>query len=173
MSLSTAEERDPIIEKLIEMLEANGPTALVNKYIQGDVLAPPKSELPIVSIAKDGTNVRSDGTMQDVHTISIVLAVIEDWTKDLNESFDLTRGTNALWRYFEKRNANYSVAEKTLIYALRANQKLDNNLFISINDNGLEADYGLGIEKRGSNIFSVEGIIRFNIELTQQKPNLY
>lgn len=173
MSLSQAEYRDPIIKKLIEMLESDGPTELVNKYIYGDVLAPPKSQLPVVSVAKDGINVASDGTMQDRHTIPIVMAVIVDWTRDLNESFDLTRGTNQLWEYFEKRNANYSVAEKTLIYALRKNQKLDNNLFISINDDGLNADYGLGIEKRGSNIFSVEGIIRFNLELTQQKPNLY
>lgn len=173
MSLSNAEYRDSIVKKLIDMLEADGPSELVNKYIYGDVLAPPKSELPIVSIAKDGLQIVSDGTMQDRHVLSIVMAVIVDWTADLNTSFDLTRGTNKLYELFEGRDSEYRIKANTLSYALRKNQKLDNNLFISVNDNGLNVDYGLGIEKRGSNIFSVEGIARFNLELTQKKPNLY
>lgn len=171
--MALVEYRDPILKELIGMLEAEGPEELVGHYQYGDVLAPAKTLLPVVSVARDGTTVRSDGTMQDVHVTSIVMAVIYDWTIDLNQSFDLTRGTNALYRLIEERNTDYSVKTGTLSYALRKNQKLADNLYISIRDEGLRIDYGLGFEKRGANIFSVEGILRFNIELTQKKPGLY
>lgn len=171
--MALEEYRDPILEALIVMLEAEGPEELVGHYIYGDVLAPAKSMLPVVSVARQGTNIQSDGTMQDVHVTEIVVAVIYDWTTDLDQSFDLVRGSTALYKLIEERNADYSVKDNTLVYALRDNQKLDDNLFISIRDGGLSVDYGLGWEKRGDNIFSVEGILRFNVELTQPKPNLY
>ena len=171
--MAVTEYRDPILKAIIDMLEVEGPEELEGHYVYGDVLAPAKSLLPVVSVARQGTNIQSDGTMQDVHTSAIVLSVIYDWTQDYDQSFDLTRGSNGLYQLIEGRNADFSIKARTLSYALRDNQKLADNLYISIRDNGLEIDYGLGWEKRGSNIFSVEGILRFNIELTQPKPNLY
>lgn len=171
--MALEEYRDPILKELIDMLEAEGPEELRGHYVYGDVLAPAKTMLPCVSVARQGTNVRSDGTMQDVHTSAIVMAIIYDWTTDLDQSFDLVRGSTGLYKLIEERNADFSVKEGTMVYALRDHQKLADNLFISIRDEGLMVDYGLGWEKRGDNIFSVEGILRFNIELTQPKPNLY
>lgn len=171
--MSLSEYRDPILKALIDMLEAEGPSELVNHYIYGDTLAPAKSALPVVSVARDGTRILSDGTMQDRHVTAIVMAVIVDYTVDLNTSFDLSRGTSQLYELIEARDEERRLKPKTLAYALRDNQKLGNNLFISVNDDGLLIDYGLGVEKRGSNIFSVEGILRFNVESTQKKPNLY
>jgi len=177
--MALEEYRDPILKELIDMLEREGPEELKGHYVYGDVLAPNKSELPVVSIARDGTTIQSDGTMQDVHTTSIVMAIIYDWTTDLDQSFDLVRGSNGLYRLIEEREDDITsqeylaVKKGSLSYALRTNQKLADNLFISIRDGGLRIDYGLGWEKRGSNIFSVEGILRFNIELTQKKSNLY
>lgn len=171
--MALEEYRDPLLKALIDMLEVEGPTELVGHYIYGDVLAPSRSMLPCVSVAREGTVVRSDGTMQDTHTTAIVMAVIYDWTTDLDQSFDLVRGTTGLYKLFEERNDDFTVKARTLIYALRDNQKLADNLFLSINDDGLQVDYGLGWEKRGDNIFSVEGILRFNIELTQPKPEFY
>lgn len=171
--MSLSEYRDPILKALIDMLEAEAPAELRGHYIYGDVSVPPKSALPVVSVARDGTTVISDGTMQDRHVTAIVMAIIVDYTSDFNQSFDLSKGTTKLYELIEKRDANLAVSQGSVIYALRKNQKLADNLFISINDNGLLVDYGLGIEKRGEGIFSVEGILRFNIESTQQKPNLY
>lgn len=171
--MSLSEYRDPILKAVIDMLESEGPAKLVNHYIYGDTLAPAKSALPVVSVARDGTRILSDGTMQDRHVTSIVMAVIVDYTTDLNTSFDLSRGTSELYELIEARDTNRDLKANTLAYALRKNQKLGDNLFISVNDDGLLIDYGLGIEKRGSNIFSVEGILRFNVESTQRKPNLY
>lgn len=171
--MSLSEYRDPILKAIIDMLEADGPAELVGHYVYGDTLAPAKSDLPVVAVARDGTRIVSDGTMQDRHITSIVLSLIVDWTDDLNTSFDLSRGTNKLYDLVEARDENRQLKTGTLGYALRKNQKLAANLFISVNDDGLNIDYGMGVEKRGPNIFSVEGIIRFNVEATQKKPNLY
>jgi len=171
--MALEEYRDPILTALIEFLEENGPEELKGHYIQGDSLAPNKNDLPVVSVARQNTVVRSDGTMQDVHITSIFMAIIYDWTTDLDQSFDLVRGTTGLYRLMEERDDNFYAKPGTLVHALRDGQKLADNLFISVNDDGLRLDYGMGWEKRGDNIFSVEGVLRFNIELTQPKPEYY
>jgi len=171
--MALEEYRDPILEALIVMLEAEGPAELQGRYIYGDVISPNRSELPVVTVEKQGTVIQSDGTMQDVHVNSIIMSIIYNWTQDLDQSFELARGNTGLYKLIEERNTDFSVKANTLSYALRDNQKLADNLFISIRDEGLRIDYGRGWGKRGSNIFSVEGILRFNIELTQPKPNLY
>lgn len=171
--MSLQEYRDPIIAKLITMFEADGPAELVGHYMYGDVLAPNKNDLPVVSIARDGTQIVSDGTMQDRVIHSFTMAVIYDWTQDLDQSFDLVRGSTALYRLFQEMDDNNTIKTGTLTYALRKNQNLGDNLFISINDSGVLVDYGLGFGKRGDSIYSVEGIVRFNVESCQQKANLY
>ena len=171
--MALSEYRDPILKAIIDMLEVDGPAKLAGHYIYGDTLAPPKSALPVVAVSRDDTNISSGGTMEDVHKQSIVMAVIVDYTSDFNTSFDLTRGTNQLYELIEGRDEDRVLLPNTIAYALGKNQKLSPNLFISINDDGLKIDYGLGVEKRGSNIYSVEGIIRFGVEFTQQKPNLH
>ena len=171
--MALSEYRDPILKAIIDMLELDGPEELKKHYVYGDTLAPPRSALPVISVARDGTRIVSDGSMQDRHITAIVMAIIVDYTTDFNTSFDLTKGTNKLYELVEARDTALKLKTKTIAYALRKNQKLGDNMFISVNDEGLAIDYGLGVEKRGANIFSVEAILRFNIENTQKKPNLY
>ena len=171
--MALSEYRDPILKAIIDMLELDGPEELKKHYVYGDTLAPPRSTLPVISVARDGTRIVSDGSMQDRHITAIVMAIIVDYTTDFNTSFDLTKGTNKLYELVEARDTALKLKTKTIAYALRKNQKLGDNMFISVNDDGLAIDYGLGVEKRGANIFSVEAILRFNIENTQKKPNLY
>lgn len=171
--MALEEYRDPVLKKLIDMLEKDGPEELKGHYIYGDTLYPNQSDLPVVSVMRSATSVKSDGTMQDVHRSGIEMAIIIDATEDYDKSFDLTRGTTRLYELIELRNDDYSASEGTIVHALRSNQKLDDNLFISIRDDGLNVTYASGWEKRGHNIFSVEAILKFEIELTQPKPNLF
>ena len=97
------EYRDPIIDKLIEKLEAEGPDQLNGKYYNGDVLLVPKSELPICSIAKDTTQVGPASNMEDDHYMPMVLNVLYDYTSDLDQSSDLVAGVTGLYKMMEGR----------------------------------------------------------------------
>lgn len=165
--------RDPILQKLIDVFEAEGPASLRGHYIQGDVLYTPRREMPLVSVAREETDISSDSTMTDNHVMPIVVELIIDWAADENRSFDLVRGTTQLYELIEGRSEDYRLKADTLSYVIRNNDKLDPNLFISIKSGSLRISYGRGWEKRGTNIFSVEGILRFDLEFTQPKPKYY
>lgn len=167
-----AEYRDSVITKLIEALEAAGPEELVGRYRYGDVLLPPKEELPICAVIKDNTVVSPASNMEDEHQMQLVLNILYDWSRDLSQSFDLTAGSNSLYDYIEGRDDSYQLKEKTLLRVLRSKVKLDNNLFLALGQNQrVEIDYGMGIEKRGSGIFSIEAMVRFTARLHIAKPS--
>ncbi len=172
------EYRDPIIDKIIEKLEAEGPAELRGKYYNGDVLLVPKSELPICSIAKDTTRIFPADNMTDDNLMPLVLNVLYDYTSDLDQSSDLVAGVNGLYKMLEGRGAGagpYDLNTDSLAYVLRKYQTLDagNNLWLQVGPNEETAiDYGLGIERRGPGIFSVEGVIRFSARVHTTRPGV-
>lgn len=170
------EYKDPVIAKIIEVLKANGPSAIKSWYY-GDVLVVPKSELPVVSIAKASTQIMTADTGNDDHQMPMVLTVIYDYTRSLDRSFDLSGGTQDLYDIVEGRgddtNKPYKLNTDSIAYVLRNNINLDptNKLWLSVGQNeGLVINYGLGIERRGPGIFSIEANIRFTARLHQTRP---
>lgn len=158
-----AKYTDPIVDKLIEKLDASGPVELRKKYFKGDVWIPPQSQLPICSIAKSGLVVTPASNTQDNHEMELVLNVIWKYTRELNSSFNLTSASNALYEVVEGRNADYTLKSDTILAILRDNQRLDDNLFLAVGrSQRIQVEYGLGIERRGRNIFSVEAVVRVN-----------
>jgi hypothetical protein len=155
---------DPVIAKVIELLDANGPSKLRGKYINGDVLSPNKSELPLCYIAKDETVAQPATNMEDEHLFQLVATVIFDWTQDLNEAYDIIAGTPELYEICEGRNGDYTVKEDTLLYQLRKSEQLDADLWIGIGT-PVQISYGLGVDRRGPGSFSVEAVIRFAVKL--------
>lgn len=163
---------DPVVAKLIEKFNDEGPSELANKYYYGDVLLVPKEDLPIVTVAKDATRIGGVSNREDAHTIPLVINVIVDWTRDLDQSFNLQAGLQQLYKLCEERESDYTLKTETLAYVLRKYQKLDTNLWLAIGaDQTVDIDYGLGIERRGPNIFSVEAVIRLNAVLHIAKPS--
>lgn len=165
------EYRDPIIEKLIEKLNAEGPSMLNGKYEHGDTLRAPVEDLPKATISKDLTRMMPASNMEDDQFMPMVINVIYNATRDYTQSSDLQAGLTTLYGICEGRNSDYTLKEDTLAYVLRKYQKLDNNLFISIGQNEeLSINYGMGIERRGPGIFSVEAVLRFNVRFIQMRP---
>ncbi len=106
--------KDPIIAKLIETFEPLGPSELVGKYYNGDVLLSPKSDMPLAYFAKDSTGVVSADNMEDQHLMPMVLNVIYDYTRDLNESYEIVAGASSLYEIMEGRNDDYSLKDNSL-----------------------------------------------------------
>ncbi len=160
---------DPIIKKVIEMLEAGGPTKLHGRYMNGDVLLPNKSDLPICYITKDQVSAAPANTMEDEHLQLLVATVILDFTQDLNEASNIVAGVPDLWQMVEARDDDYQLLTDTLLYQLRNSQQLDDKMWIGVGS-PVQINYGMGIERRGPGIFSIEATIRFTVRLHLPRP---
>lgn len=167
-----SEYRDPILQKLIDTLEAEGPSELIGHYKQGDVIAVSKEELPVVTVTKDSTRMGAASNQEDDQLLPIVINVIYDFMRDLTQSSDLEVGMTTLYGYCEGRSEeDYNLLPSSIAYVLRSHPKLDNNLYISVGPNEeLSINYGMGVERRGKGIFSVEAVLRFNMRFQQNRP---
>jgi hypothetical protein len=169
-----SEYRDPIFQKLIDLLEAEGPEELVGHYVQGDVLRPAKESLPLVTVGKSTTRVGAASNMEDDQLMAVQLNIIYDYMQDLEQSSDLEVGLTSLYGMCEGRDeTTYELSENTIMYVLRKHPKLDNDLYISVGPNEeVQIEYGMGIQRRGPGIFSVEAIIKFNLRFQQLRPGV-
>ena len=166
--------KDPIIQKLIDKLEEFGPVTLRGKYRHGDVLVPAKSELPICTVSRDRTRITQASDLEDDNDMPLVITVLYDYTQDLTNDFDVQAGLTSLWELMEKRNAtNYALEEQTIAHVLRSQQQLDTKLWLAVGPNQvLDIDYGLGVERRGPGIFSVESVVRISARVHSPRPGV-
>lgn len=163
--------RDPIIERVKELLEAEGPKELKGRYHNGDLIMPAKSLMPFCSIAIDNEAIASADSMEDLNAVPLVLTVVVETTKDIR-SFDLASGSNKLYELMAARNADYSLREDSIAYVLRKYAKLDNRLFNNIGtDAPLTVDFGIGVGRRGPGIFSIEGSLRTTVSAYTPTPH--
>ena len=164
---------DAVIKKLIEKFELEGPAKLARKYRYGDIFVMPKSDLPLVTIAKTGTITTPASNMESEYMMSMAINVIYDFTSDLRQDRTLQAGINSVYDLIEGRDENYQLKPESLLYILQKYQVLDNNLWIMAAPNDrIETVYGIGNQRRGPGIFSVEGLIRFNVKAHLQRPGL-
>lgn len=164
--------RDPIIEKVLEALNDNGPSRLKGNYVNGDVLVPGRLSLPLCYVARDTTRVAPASSQEDQHTINMVATVIFSATEGWRDAYDNVAATPELYDLCEGRNTDYSLKSDTLLYVLGNRQQLDAKLWISPPGSDILVNYGLGVERRGPGMFSVEATIRFSVVLHTARPGL-
>lgn len=164
--------QDPIIQKVIDMLDANGPSKLQGRYINGDVLLPNGSELPMCYICKDQVLAQPADNMEDEHLQMLVATVILDIRDDINEAYNSVAGMPELWDICEGRDPNnYRLREDTMLYQLRNSQQLDNKFWLGVGT-PVQINYGMGVQRRGPGIFSIEAVIRFTVRLHLPMPGI-
>lgn len=164
--------KDPIVQLIIDMLNENGPSKLDGRYINGDVLMPNQSELPMAYIAKDTTKMGAASNMEDEHLHSLVLTVILDMKQDLDEAYDMVAGTPELYEMVEGRDdTTYQLKADSLLYNLRKSQQLADKTWIGVRDT-VDVNYGIGIARRGPGIFSVEATVRFTVLQHLPRPGI-
>lgn len=163
--------RDPILGAIINLFNSYGPPELKNRYFYGDPLQVPKSQLPAVFLTKDITEISNLTNAEDQSAIHIVANIVLDLTRDFNQAFDNVTSSNAVYDFMEGRDAAYELKPTSLCYILRKYQSLGNNVWINPEE-PLRPDYGIGVEKRGPGIFTVEGVIRFMVLHKQITPGM-
>lgn len=166
--------KDPVIQALIDALEAGGPVELKGKYYHGDVLVPAKSDLPMVTIARDRTRITQASDLEDDNLMPLVINILYDYTRDLTNDFDVQAGSTSLYQLVEEREpSNFSVKPNTISWVLRNKQQLANKLWLAVGPNeALDINYGIGVERRGPGIFSVEAVIRITARAHTPRPGV-
>lgn len=163
---------DPILAKLISYLNAEGPAALKGKYYQSDpVQVVNESSLPAVFVTKDTTSIANVTNAEDEAVMPIAINVVADLKKDFNQAFNNLSSSSTLYEWMEARNADYTLRSDSILFVLRKYQQLDRKLWINVKA-PLKASYGIGLQKRGPGIYTVEGVIRIEIIHHGMRPGM-
>ena len=161
---------DPTLKALKDKLNAEGPAALKNRYYIGDPLVVPESQLPICFITRDTTTISTETNFDDRHAMSVVLNVVTKFSRELNQSAFMQAGISGLYQMCEERNADHTLKEGSIAYALRKNETLDqaNNVYIDMGSE-LTIDYNLSPPSRRGYLSS-EAVIRTRLVVDQTTP---
>ena len=161
---------DPLIQLVIDLLNKTGPTELRGRYINGDVSDAKAPELPLCYIAKDRYNRPASKQHGRLSTWpSLWLQLFTTGHRTLNKSYDMAAGFPKLYDMVEGRNADLSLKERTLFYQLRKAQQLAQNAWLGVGST-VDADYGIGINRRGPGSFSIEATIKFTVRVHTPRP---
>lgn len=168
--------RDPIITRIIELLNAEGPAELKGKYHHGDIIIAPNNQMPFCSVAIDNQAVNSADSMEDNNVVPLVLTVVQSATRDI-ENWDVSAASVKLYRMIAGRVTDrespdlYNLLPDSMMGVLRKYAHADKKLFIAINDAPMTADFGIGMERRGAGMYSVEGTLRITCTLFTETPH--
>lgn len=153
--------KDPISELLISNFRSEG-LASIKEYYNGDVYTVPREDLPVLYVVKDATRIAPADNRNDETRTAYVIGVIYNYTEDIDTSSELVAGVNSLYEIVEGRDENtLDLKTNSLAYILRKHLTLADDTWVDIGAGAaLEIDYGIGIEKRGRGIYSLEAMIR-------------
>jgi hypothetical protein len=118
---------------------------------------------PICFISKDSTGISPHTTAEDRHDMSVVLNIVGDFAKDLNQKSFVQSGTADLYRLCEGRDANLDLLPDTVAAVLRKHQVLDaaKKVYIDVGNNQ-SIEYGVSTPARRG-LFTVEAVMRVTI----------
>ena len=156
-----------IEQRLIDLLNKNGPTRLKNRWIIGNIYSEPNtSALPLGYVYIPNDNVTRESTQIDNKTLVVRIGVILKWTSDI-KAIDSTPGYKELTRLCNEMDTNLEYKDKTVMRVLLDNRQLfsDKNVFLGLNPNpSIDFDKSPTAGDRPPGIYSLEGV--FNIAIS-------
>ena len=174
---------DPILGRIIQHLQDNMDKSYVKTWHQGDVLLLPKSDLPAVSVAYDYNNILASDNLHDGSDRDVVISIIVDHTeRSMWESWDIMAGQMELYEITagmqplsnnKAERAKYIEGCMAAVLTDRAKQDLGNGIFLNVTNNNLNFEYGIGVERRGEGIFSIEATCRIVVTVDTNAINPY
>lgn len=158
---------DPIVKKVIDLLEANGPEELKGKYYYRPVFYEPgKDILPVVMVSNAvlrSSEYAAGGISK--HIKGIEVTILADWTEEpVNWN---TAGYGVLDKLIEPRDDNYQLTGG-LLKVIEDNKALDQEggLTIAVDPNPeIVVNREPVANRRGEGIWSIEGSIIFAVQL--------
>lgn len=160
---------DPIIQKYIDLIKAN--TKAFKAYYVGDPIRIPVSMMPCLIIARRGTSTEPFSNTEDIHSIQLVFTVVSDIRKDISDETTLTPGNGTMYDLMEGRDpVTYLLKPQSLLGILRKNVNVDraHQIWTDIKS-ATRIEYGLLINKRQENSWSIEGSITAQVSVVQTR----
>ncbi len=162
---------DPILKKIKEILDKEGPTVLRGRYGYGDPVVVNKSQLakPLAFLSYDTDYEVHDSAGGEIETnATVALCVVVDMTKDFNQGMDV-RSHLELIELVAGRNDDMTLRDDSLLAALRANEDPGDRLWI---DAGTQTTIEFDAVPRDKGLVTAEAIIRFTVKHSQFRPDL-
>lgn len=162
---------DPILKKVKDILDKDGPAVLRGRYGYGDPVVVNKSELskPIAFISYDTDYEVHDSAGGEVETNAIVaICVVVDMTRDFNQGMDV-RSHLELVDLVAGRNVDLTLKKTSIMGALRANEDPGERLWI---DAGTQTTIEFDAVPRDKGLVTAEAIVRFTVKHSQFRPDL-
>lgn len=170
----TKNYEDPILRRVKELLDKNGPKELRGRWSIGESLNLPANSLPRGFISYDTTNVdnASNATIREMS--SVIVSVAVDMKKEFNTTNDRSDSHEQVIGLIAARREDLSLTDDCVLGCLMKHQDLDveQNLWINTDGATMEVDFGIGVEKRGPGIVTAEGLVRFQITHDGIMPSL-
>lgn len=161
--------RDPILTLIRDRFNAEGPKELKDRYFFGDTLLVNARELPCVFMSIDVERLTNASNAEVESNIPIALNVVYDLRRDFQQSIENVNAHMSVVNFLIGRNADYTIRKDSLAGVLWNHPQLAAKLWVNL-DQPMEADFGIGIEKRGPGIFTTEGVLKFTVKHHQLTP---
>jgi hypothetical protein len=162
---------DPILRKIIDVLEADGPAELKGRYNTSDPGVVNKSQLakPMVFVTYDYQGVMDTAGGEIGTTLRVMINVVVDMTKDFYQGLNATAHMRATGLAIGRDSETFDILSNSIMGALRKNQELASNLWIDV---GSITEVEPDSIPRGKGIITSEMLIRVNVRHEQLRPGL-
>lgn len=174
--MNTAQYKDPIATKLIEVFEAHAHKELRGKYYYGTpfLIAQNQMNFPAICISggidsNTGTETNDKDQSRILYRVTAMIDVKKEWLIGKN----LVGPEMEIHRILIGRDENMDMLPGSIEYVLRKFHVLDgdNRLYIDLGRE-TRAQIKPNIEGRGRGMYLYEGIIEFEVKHNQIKPAL-
>lgn len=162
---------DPILQKIKEILDKEGPVALRGRYGFGDPVIINKSQLakPLAFLSYGDDYEVHDSAGGEIETNATVnVCVVVDMTKDFGQGMN-ARSHLELVELVAGRNKDMTLKRNSVLGALRANEDPGERLWI---DAGTQTTIEFDATPRDKGLVTAEAVVRFTVKHSQFRPDL-
>ena len=163
---------DPLLRKIVDLMNAHGPKKLRGRWTIGDSLAIPAGLLPHAFVSYEGESISDIANGMLRNNSVVIISVAVDMKREFNQPTDRSDAHEQVVEFISaKEPATCKIRSDSILGVLRAHQDLDveHNIYIEAGSE-TTVEYGIGLEKRGSGIVTAEGVLRFQVTHDQNKP---
>lgn len=165
-----AKQDDPILSRIIKLLNEHGPKELKGRYGIGDPGVINKSQLqkPMAFVSYETQEFSMSSAFELGNRLPIAIDVVVDMTKDFGQGLNAYSHSSVI-EFAAGRNKDFSVREDSVVGALRSHQDMTENdddlqLFLDVETpTRVEFDY----QNRDKGLVTAEAVVHFTVGVNQ------